>query len=257
MSRALHAKRITSLLVGAIALTVVTVLGALLWMTSEHNKQAAAISRSMVVGGIVALQEKLEKIIKEIGIAYLHAPNFHPAMKYAGPIRKELAYRTIFNCLGPLCNPAGANAQVIGLFSPALCRPFADVLHSLGSKTAFTFHGHGGMDELSITGDNHAIHLQDGKISEVTIGPATVGVAVAKPNDLLGGSPSDNAAIAREILDGKKGPRRDIVVLNVAVALVAAGLANSPEEGGKKAEAALDSGDGKKKLDALIAASQD
>ena len=201
-------------------------------------------------------KEKLEKILREVGIAYLHAPNFHPAMKHAGPIRKELAFRTIFNCLGPLCNPAGANVQVIGLFSPALCRPFAEVLHSLGSTAAFTFHGHGGMDELSTTGENQAMELRDGKISEITVGPATIGVPIAKPEDLLGGSPADNAAIAREILDGKKGPRRDVVLLNVAVALVAAGLAGSPREGAEKAAGALDSGDGKKKLDVLIGASQ-
>ena len=201
-------------------------------------------------------KEKLEKMFREVGIAYLHAPNFHPAMKYAGPIRKELAFRTIFNCLGPLCNPAGANAQVIGIFSPALVRPFAEVLRSLGSKSAFTFHGHQGLDELSTTGDNQLSRLHDGKISELTIGPSTIGVPQAKLSDLLGGSPADNAAIARDILGGAKGPKRDIVVLNTAVALLAAGAAESPQAGAKIAADAIDSGAARKKLEALAAASQ-
>ena len=201
-------------------------------------------------------KEKLEKMLKEVGIAYLHAPNFHPAMKVAGPIRKELGFRTIFNCLGPLCNPAGANAQVIGIFAPALVRPFAEVLHSLGSRSAFTFHGHEGLDELSTTGDNQVTQLRDGKISDLTVGPSTIGVPPAKLSDLLGGSPADNASIAREILGGTAGPRRDIVVLNTAMALVAADAAASPREGAKKAGDAIDRGAARKKLEELISASQ-
>jgi len=201
-------------------------------------------------------REKIEKILREVGIAYLHAPNFHPAMKHAGPVRKELGFRTIFNLLGPLCNPAGANAQVIGIFAPALVRPMAEVLHALGSTHAFTFHGHGGLDELSTTGENRAIELSGGKLAEVTIGPASVGVPVARPADLTGGDAAANAAIARDILAGKKGPKRDIVVLNAAVALVAAGKAASPAEGAGKAVDALDSGAARKKLDQLVAATQ-
>ena len=201
-------------------------------------------------------KEKIEKILREVGIAYLHAPNFHPAMKHAGPVRKELGFRTIFNLLGPLCNPAGANAQVIGIFSPGLVRPMAQVLQALGSSHAFTFHGHGGLDELSTTGENRAIEMSGGALVEVTIGPATVGVPTAAAADLAGGDAAANAAIAREILGGQKGPRRDIVVLNAAVALVAAGQAKTPKEGAQKAVDALDSGAARKKLDQLIAASQ-
>jgi anthranilate phosphoribosyltransferase len=201
-------------------------------------------------------KEKIESMLREIGIAYLHAPHFHPAMKHAGPVRKELGFRTIFNLLGPLCNPAGANAQVIGIFAPGLVRPMAQVLQALGSIHAFTFHGHGGLDELSTTGDNRAIEMTGAALDEVTIGPASVGVPPAAAADLVGGDLDANAAIARDLLAGKKGPRRDIVVLNAAVALVAAGLAKSPREGAQKAGDALDSGAAKRKLDQLIAASQ-
>src|ERR1051325_4817483 len=115
-------------------------------------------------------REKVESILREVGFAYLHAPNFHPAMKHAGPVRKELGFRTIFNLLGPLCNPAGATTQVVGIFAPALVRPMAEVLQALGSTHAFTFHGHGGLDELSTTGENRAVELVGGNISDVVIG---------------------------------------------------------------------------------------
>jgi len=200
--------------------------------------------------------DKIGRILREVGIAYLHAPNFHPAMKHAGPVRKELGFRTIFNLLGPLCNPAGANAQVIGIFAPALVRPMAEVLRSLGSTHVFTFHGHGGLDELSTTGENRAVEMSGGTLAEVTIGPASVGVPVAVPGDLAGGDAAANAAIARDILGGKKGPKRDIVVLNAAVALVAAGEAASPLEGARKAAESLDSGAAAKKLAQLVAATQ-
>jgi len=201
-------------------------------------------------------KEKIEKMLREVGIAYLHAPNFHPAMKHAAPVRKELGFRTIFNLLGPLCNPAGANVQVIGVFAPDLVRPVAEVLQALGSTRAFAFHGHGGLDELSTTGDNRAVEMNGGKIVEWTIGPATIGVPVAKVEDLVGGAAAENAAIARELLAGKKGPRRDIVLLNAAIALVAAGQAKTPLEGAGKAAEALDSGAARRKLDQLAAASQ-
>jgi len=199
-------------------------------------------------------REKLEAILRDVGIVYLHAPNFHPAMKHAAPIRKELGFRTIFNLLGPLCNPAGANVQVIGVFSPQLTKPLAQVLQALGSSRAFTFHGHGGLDELSTTGWNFAIDMNAGKLMEVTIGPETVGVPVAKPADLLGGQVEENVAIAKEILGGKRGPKRDIVVLNAAIALVAAGQAKNPKDGAEKAAEALESGAAQKKLDQFIAA---
>lgn len=201
-------------------------------------------------------REKAEKVLRETGFTYLHAPNFHPAMKHAAPVRRELGFRTIFNLLGPLCNPAGANAQVIGVFTPTLVRPVAEVLQTLGSSRVFAFHGHGGLDELSTTGENRAIEMSQGRITEWTIGPETVGLSVASPEDLTGGNAAANASIAREILGGRKGPKRDIVVLNAAIALVAAGVAKTPLEGAQKAAEALDSGAAAKKLDLLAVASQ-
>ena len=201
-------------------------------------------------------KEKIEAILREVGIAYLHAPNFHPAMKHAGPVRKELGFRTIFNVLGPLSNPAGANAQVIGIYSPRLVRPVAEVLQSLGSKHVFTFHGADGLDELSTTGENHAIEMKDGRITEWTIGPETIGVPRAKVGELLGGDATVNAAIARALLEGGKGPHRDIVLLNAAVALVAADAAEDPNEGAAEAAQAIDSGAAKRKLEQLVAASR-
>ena len=205
---------------------------------------------------IDAPREKLEASLRETGIAYLHAPSFHPAMKHAGPVRKEIGVRTVFNLLGPLCNPAGADVQCVGLFSPALCRPYAEVLRALGSRAAFTFHGHGGLDELSTTGANAAVRLVEGRIEELTIGPDAIGAPLAKVEDLLGGSAEDNARIAAEILGGKKGPKRDIVLLNAAAALVAAGKAKDFREGGEAAARAVDSGRAAKTLEALVAASR-
>ena len=202
-------------------------------------------------------REKIEKMLREVGIAYLHAPNFHPAMKHAAPVRKELGFRTIFNILGPLCNPANANVQTVGVFSPGLCRPMAEVLRSLGSIRVFAFHGADGLDELSTTGENRFVQLMEGgEITEHTIGPDAVGVPRARVSDLLGGTAQDNARIAREVLGGAKGPHRDIVLLNAAVALMAAGLAHRPREGAERAARALDSGDAKRKLEQLVAASQ-
>jgi anthranilate phosphoribosyltransferase len=199
---------------------------------------------------------KLEAMIREVGIAYLHAPNFHPAMKHAGPVRREIGFRTVFNILGPLCNPAGVDAQTIGLFSPHLCRPIAEVLRALGSRHVFTFHGHGGLDELSPSGANLIVELKDGRIEELTLDPAALGLPASKPGDLAGGTPQENAAIARRVLAGEKGPHRDAVLLNTAVALVAADLAPSPREGLQRAAETIDSGAALRKLERFAAASQ-
>ncbi len=201
-------------------------------------------------------KEKIEKMLREVGLAYLHAPAFHPAMKHAAPVRKEIGFRTVFNILGPLCNPAGAGVQTVGVFSPRLCRPLAEVLGALGSSRVFTFHGHGGLDELTTTGENHLVEFRDGKVTETTLDPRALGLPAAKPGDLAGGSPEENAGIARSVLGGAPGPRRDAVLLNAAVALMAAGLAGTPEEGIRRAAEAIDSGAVLRKLDQFVAASR-
>jgi anthranilate phosphoribosyltransferase len=200
-------------------------------------------------------RERIEAMLREVGIAYLHAPNFHPAMKHAAPVRKELGFRTVFNILGPLSNPAFATAQAVGVFSPKLCRTFAEVLQALGSRHVLAFHGHGGLDELSTSGENHVVELKEGKISEYMIGPEAAGLARSKAGDMAGGLPQDNARIACEVLGGARGPCRDAVVLNAAAALMAADLAADPKEGAGKAAQALDSGAARKKLEELVAAS--
>ncbi len=230
--------------------------------TAKHGNRAASSrcgSSDLLEALGVRIEnptDKVEKILQEVGIAYLHAPGFHPAMKHAGPVRKELGFRTVFNLLGPLCNPAGANVQVVGLFSATLVRPYAEVLRALGTRAAFAFHGHGGMDELSTTGENAAVELKGGELRELSIGPEAIGVPRAKASDLAGGPPEENARIARAVLGGEKGPRRDVVLLNAAAALVAAGAAPDFRAGAAKAAEAIDSGAARKKLEQLASASQ-
>ncbi|MHC4605397.1 MAG: anthranilate phosphoribosyltransferase [Planctomycetota bacterium] len=200
--------------------------------------------------------KRLERMLREEGFAYMHAPAFHPAMKYAGPVRRELRVRTIFNILGPLCNPACANVQTMGVFSPDLVRPMAEVLKKLGSRSVFTFHGADGLDELSTTGSNRVARLQSGRVRTLTLSPGSVGLRRARVKDLLGGDPSTNAAIARSVLSGDRGPCRDAVLFNAGVALVAAGKAKSPREGVKRAADAIDGGAAERKLLDLIGATQ-
>jgi anthranilate phosphoribosyltransferase len=210
-----------------------------------------------VLGAKVEIpRERSESLLRTLGFAYLHAPIYHPAMKHVGPVRKELGFRTLFNLLGPLSNPAGANAQVLGVYSHALVRPLAEVLGTLGSVRAFVFHGADGLDELSTTGENRAVELRDGRCEDRVLTPESAGLPRAKLGDLLGGSPEDNAAIAREVLGGAKGPRRDIVVLNAAYALLAAGVAGDPLDGARRAAAVLDSGAARKKLADFVAGTQ-
>jgi anthranilate phosphoribosyltransferase len=202
-------------------------------------------------------KEKAERMLRDVGFAYLHAPHFHPAMKHAGPVRKELGFRTIFNILGPLCNPASANVQIVGIFSPALCRPIAEVLRGLGSTRVFAFHGHGGLDELSTSGENYVVELNEGTIRELTIAAETAGIhEKSTASDLAGGSPQDNARIARELLADGRGPHQTAVVLNAALALLAAGTVPSLKEGARRASEAIRLGQARKKLDQIIEAAR-
>jgi len=187
-------------------------------------------------------KERLEACLREIGIAYLHAPALHPAMKHAGPVRRELGFRTIFNVLGPITNPASANVQTIGIFSPALVRPIADVLRALGSKAAFTFHGAGGLDEVSLLGPTKASQLKNGRVTNLTLEPRQAGLKRAKPADIAGGAPADNVEIARRLLRGENGAYHDGVVYAAGVALVAAGQASSVRDGAARASDALRNG---------------
>lgn len=163
--------------------------------------------------------EKSEKILKEIGICFLFAPLYHSSMRYAAPVRKELGVRTIFNILGPLSSPAKANLQLLGVYDENLVEPMARVLANLGVKRAMVVHGHDGLDEVTLTTKTTVCEVNNGKVNSFFLDPHQFGFEYCKPEDLVGGDPAHNADIARRILNGEKGPMRDIVLLNSAVCL--------------------------------------
>jgi anthranilate synthase/phosphoribosyltransferase len=201
--------------------------------------------------------DQVAACVDEVGIGFLFAPKLHPAMKHAIGPRRELGVRTIFNLLGPLTNPAGAPAQVMGVYDPAWTEPLAQVLGALGSQAAFVVHGADGLDELSTTGPNRVSALRDGRVETITLDPADLGFARASAADLGGGSAEENAAITRGILSGTlNGARRDVVVLNAAAALVAGGQSKTLREGIRQAKHSLDSGAALQALDHLIEFSQ-
>jgi anthranilate phosphoribosyltransferase len=162
---------------------------------------------------------KSEKILKEIGICFMFAPYYHSAMKYAAPVRKDLGARTIFNILGPLASPADANMQLLGVYDENLVEPLARVLCNLGIKKAMVVHGHDGLDEISLTTSTTVCEVNNGKLNSFFLDPRQFGFEYCRPQDLMGGDPQENARIAREILSGEKGPKRDTVLLNSAVCL--------------------------------------
>ncbi|HEC31863.1 MAG: anthranilate phosphoribosyltransferase [Deltaproteobacteria bacterium] len=194
----------------------------------------------------------VEKCLDEIGIGFLFAPLLHGAMKYAIGPRKEIGLRTIFNILGPLTNPAGANVQVLGVYEPELTRTLAEVLNRLGSKSAFVVHGVDCIDEISITGETLVSELRDGEVKDYRIHPKDFGLQCSSIDSIRGGNATDNAQIVRSVLNGENGPRRDVVLLNASAALVAAAMATDFKEGIDLAQESIDSGNALKKLDHLI-----
>ncbi len=195
--------------------------------------------------------ERVGEAIREIGIGFLFAPSLHPAMKYAIGPRRELGVRTIFNVLGPLTNPAGANVQLLGVYARELTTILAEVLGRLGSRRAWVVHGEGGLDELSLLGETAVSEWDGDKVSEFSVRPEEVGLSPCRPEDLKGGSPEDNARIIQEILSGEKGPKRDMVLLNAGAALYLSGIADSLRKGMELAARSIDSGEAMKKLEAL------
>ncbi|NOZ70159.1 MAG: anthranilate phosphoribosyltransferase [Deferribacteres bacterium] len=191
---------------------------------------------------------KVEKCLQETGFGFMFAPLFHPAMKYAIGPRKEMGIRTVFNILGPLTNPAGAERQVLGVFSDELTGPMAEVLANLGVRHAFIVHGEDGLDEITNTDRTKISELKDGSIDTYYISPEDMGLRKARREDLAGGDAGENAKITVSILEGEKGPKRDIVIMNAAAALVAGGRAGDMKEGVEKASAAIDTGAALEKL---------
>ena len=185
--------------------------------------------------------EGVARCINEGGIGFLFAPVFHPSFRFAAVTRRELGVRTVFNVLGPLCNPAGAKYQALGVADASLAGKMADVLSRLGVERAIVFHAADGMDELSISSPSSVIEI-DGRRKEYQLDPAELGLSKAPVESMRGGGPEENARLAREVLDGAKGPRRDVVLLNASAALRAAGLARDWKEGIGLAAEAIDSG---------------
>jgi anthranilate phosphoribosyltransferase len=196
--------------------------------------------------------ERIERSIDELGFGFLFAQAHHPAMKHAAPVRRELATRTVFNVLGPLTNPAGARALMLGVYSPALTRTLAEALVQLGADRAYVVHGAGGIDELSPCGPNLVCEVEDGKVRAYELDPLDLGVERCDPDDLRGGDPASNAAALRAVFAGEQGGHRSAVVLNAAGGIAAAGHAENLREGIVRAREAIDSGAAAARLDELV-----
>jgi anthranilate phosphoribosyltransferase len=194
--------------------------------------------------------------IEELGFGFLFAPAHHPAMRHAGPVRRELAARTVFNVLGPLTNPAGATAQIIGVYAPELVPRLAEVLALLGAERALIVHGAGGIDELSPAGPNLVHEVRSGEVTRTIVDAADFGVPRCRPSELAGGTPQDNAADIRAIFEGARGPKRDAVLLNAAGAILVAGMVDDLREGFGLAGGAVDSGAAGRRMDDLAAFSR-
>ncbi len=190
--------------------------------------------------------------LDQVGVGFLFAPLIHPAMKHVQPIRRSLRTRTIFNLLGPLTNPAGARSQVLGVSFPEAVPLVAEALARLGVHRAFVVHGDDGLDEITTTGPTRLLEVRDGDVAISRVTPENFGVERAKPEDLLGGDKQECALTMQRILEGRRGPRRDIVLVNAAAALVAVGHAEDFREGVVQAEKAVDSGAARDKLQQFI-----
>lgn len=200
--------------------------------------------------------EQIARCIDEIGIGFLYAPRLHPSLKYVMEARRDLGTHTVFDVLAPLANPAGAEARVLGVYVGSLTELLAGVLRVLGAASAYVVHGADGMDEFSTTGVNKVSRLEEGVITTFALDSLEFDLPRASIHEVTGGDVEGNVAIAQAILSGARGPQRDIVVLNAAVALAAGGIATDIKAGVEQAEAAIDSGAARRKLDDLIALTQ-
>jgi len=214
---------------------------------AKHGNRAAT-SKSGSSDALEALgikvdltPENVRRTIEEIGIGFMFAPVFHPAMKRVAGVRKKLGVRTVFNILGPLTNPAGAKGQIIGVFDKKLCEPIAYALAELGTEHAMVVHGDG-MDEITNTGETYVAELKNGEVSTYTITPESLGILRASLEDIKGGTPKENARDLLCIFKGQKGPKRDLVVMNAAAALYVSGIVGSIKQAIPIAEDAIDSG---------------
>jgi len=193
------------------------------------------------------------RCIDEVGVGFMFAPRFHPAMRHVAALRRELGIRTLFNLLGPLANPASVEHHVMGVYAAHLCEPMARVLAGLGVRSALVVHGAGGLDEVAVSGPTEAAWLRDGEIVRLVIDPESLGI---RGGSLQGGGPEENARVAAEVLAGRPGPARDAVALNAAAGLLASGLVDDLREGLARATEALDDGRARDRLEALVSLSR-
>ena len=226
---------------------------------AKHGNRSIS-SKSGAADVLAALGVDLEvgpgtisRAIAEAGVGFMFAPAHHSAMRHVGPVRQELATRTIFNILGPLSNPAGTRRQVVGVFDRRWSRPMAETLQNLGSEHVWVVHGSGGLDELTTTGTTFVTELKNRAISEFEVTPADAGLATATLDDLRGGDARENAAAIRAVLAGESGPLRDIVILNAAAALIVAGRTDNLRDGAARAGQSIDSGAAANALARLVA----
>jgi anthranilate phosphoribosyltransferase len=241
--------------------TAFVVAGAGLRVAKHGNRSVSSLCGSADVVEALGISlelspQKVGRCVDEVGIGFLYAPLLHTAMKHVMPTRREIAIRTVFNLLGPLTNPAGANAQVIGVSTAALTEPLARVLAELGTIRAFVVHGADNLDEISNTGESRVSEVREGLVRTFAVRPEDFGMPRASIADLRGGDREQNAQIIRGLLDGEPGPRRDIVLMNAAAALVAGARARDLKEGVALAGQSIDGGEARSKLGQLVALSQ-
>jgi anthranilate phosphoribosyltransferase len=199
--------------------------------------------------------EEVARCVAEAGIGFCFAPRFHPAMRHAGPPRRELGIATAFNFLGPLANPAGVRRLMIGVADPSMAERMVGVVAARGGERVLVVHGDDGLDELTISTTSQVVDLRDGKVRDYTVDPKELGITPAPTEALVGGDPATNAALARRVLAGDAGPHRDVVCLNAGAGLVVAGMADDLAQGLQAAQAAIDGGGAAAALDRLVAVS--
>jgi anthranilate phosphoribosyltransferase len=202
---------------------------------------------------VQASLDQSRQALDDAGICFLFAPSHHGAMRHVAPVRTEIGFRTVFNLLGPLSNPAGARRQVLGVYDPRLLEPLAEVLGALGARRAWTVHGCG-MDEITTSGETEVAEWRDGRVRRFTLTPEAAGLPRAPVEALRGGDPEENAQALRELLDGRPGPYRDVVLLNAAAAFMVADRAETLADGVALAAASIDEGGAKAALDRLVEA---
>ena len=246
--------------------TAFVVAGAGLKVAKHGNRSMSGLTAASLCGSadvVETLGVNLElsaaqvgRCVDDVGIGFLYAPLLHTAMKHVMAARREVGFRTVFNLLGPLTNPAGANAQIIGVAAASLTEPLARVLAELGTLRAFVVHGADGLDEISSTGESRVSEVREGNVRTFTVRPEDFDLPRASLADLRGGDREQNAQIIRAVLGGETGPKRDIVLMNAAAALVAGAKARDLKEGVEQAARSIDGGAARAKLEALIALSQ-